>query len=1725
MAIKKKNKRYLLILLLILSISLSVFISIIPIRDVEAATISVSHSTGNYITEMDSELYFPGLTMNIPSSAIDYLYEFYDYPRSGAIFFTHGGLYTPEVATIWVEGQLGFCSNPTVLYQPGSFTNRISVTSSILDENNFDDFLNKFSMYRYPVSVLRTRLENFFGGREEIINGSMIVYLSGVLNNSTDLVKNELIRMFEEDNPDSMYKGVVTPTKLNTERYLAMINWIFSLDNYVSVLEGGNYDLGLYENDIFGLNSFYIYIGNQIRAGKIQVKNPYYRTYYSPVYPNPIGLHSGRQVVGSYGGQIELASSGELELLKKSSRPDYTEDNNNYDMTGITFTVFEDAGFTKKVGDLVCDSNGKSNVLTNLIPKDYWLKETKGGKGFHFDSDKPAEKVTVRPNERTTYEAENVPIDDPVSILIEKQDVITRKTTKHANTSLALAEFTIKFYGGDYPEGVDPGAEGITPTRTWVLRTNSNGQVSLASANTSFDFNGQSYPYNVSGDDLYLNDLGIPTLPLGTITIQETKAPEGYLLPDPAPIHIRKIALDETLQNVKTYNVPVQLEHPILGSFTLFKGNEDAEETSIINPEAGAEFVAILVRHVNQHGSFEEALKYLDTYEKNEYSVLVTDNTGNAKSGDLVYGDYIIMQTKGKEETHLYEKPIPLTISSHGQTEHYNINNPNKEFLARIIKKDSVTGEFVILNSASFKIKNKDTDEYVTMKVGTKIYNSFKTTSENAGDIPAGTFYLDTEVPGTAVTPLKLKAGIYIVEEIETPEGYYLLETPIEFKIGEQHVDQVDQDLDEIIEVVVENKPQSGELKLHKKGDLFKEWTTKSVTLPVQKPGKTEQVETEVPRANEALTLTRDWIELKEVEELVEISPETGEKLQPAISEQIVPSVERLVKKKIEVPQQQSETVFTDETGSFSGDFTEKGKYTLTDKSGKVVTSITLAEGETGTIAVTLPAETKVDHNYLPGEAANQDFTYNVATYEEGYLPGAEFELIAKKDIQSWDGQTLFYKKGDKLQLAQKDIVVADKTLYKKGEVITIPTLDQSVMSDQTLVDTKVVTENKELVISRIPLGRYDLVETKAPKGYIKDSTVRSFEFTPQAKTILVDIKETEPIINKRQKLNVSLAKTLKENEYFKDTDFSNIVIGMYTKEAILGLEKDQLVAVVAPNSIGAITVNDVPGGNYYFKEISTKDGYILNTNEYDISIISDEIAEKDKIEVVKEPIVNEPLTKDIKVIKTDKDTGRPLVGVEFKLFKLEAEGKKLPIKNTVTDTYSFFTDQKGEITIKTLPFGTYSLEEVKTIDGYIKDKNTHNVAVSEDFELEVKVTNEATTVGFRKIDSKTGRPVVGSTLKLVDSEGNEIYLDELGYVTTKENGTLAEWITDGNLFFVKGLSIDHGYRVIEVNAPEGYHKGEDLDFTVGANTGIQLTDYPNTPYEPKIKTNAFNKDTNGKTAHAIKSARIIDIIEYVDLIPGRTYKAKAVLVLADDPTQVITEANLEFVPETKDGEIEVDFGVVDLLGLAGEKVVVFESVIDLKTNLVVATHRDDEDPDQTIEIEDPEVGTKARTKDGKNSMLPSKNAVIIDTVSYKNLMVGEEYTVKGVLMDKAIGKPLLINGKEVRAEETFIAKTQDGTVELTFTFDSTGLEGKEFVVFEELYYKGELIAEHKDLEDPDQTIEIEKPEEPRKPVTNDDSINPIFYLAGGSLLLLIAVLLIIKLRLEKSHTRKKKSE
>ena len=122
-----------------------------------------------------------------------------------------------------------------------------------------------------------------------------------------------------------------------------------------------------------------------------------------------------------------------------------------------------------------------------------------------------------------------------------------------------------------------------------------------------------------------------------------------------------------------------------------------------------------------------------------------------------------------------------------------------------------------------------------------------------------------------------------------------------------------------------------------------------------------------------------------------------------------------------------------------------------------------------------------------------------------------------------------------------------------------------------------------------------------------------------------------------------------------------------------------------------------------------------------------------------------------------------------------------------------------------------------------------------------------------------------------------------------------------------------------------------------------------------------------------------------------------------------------------------------------------------------------------------PEIGTTA-TVDGEHTAAPAGEVTITDTVSYKNLKVGQTYKLSGVLMDKTTGEPLLVNEQQVTAELEFTPDSADGTVELTYTFDASALAGKAVVVFEDLYQGDSLVASHADLEDEGQTVVFGKP-------------------------------------------------
>lgn len=241
---------------------------------------------------------------------------------------------------------------------------------------------------------------------------------------------------------------------------------------------------------------------------------------------------------------------------------------------------------------------------------------------------------------------------------------------------------------------------------------------------------------------------------------------------------------------------------------------------------------------------------------------------------------------------------------------------------------------------------------------------------------------------------------------------------------------------------------------------------------------------------------------------------------------------------------------------------------------------------------------------------------------------------------------------------------------------------------------------------------------------------------------------------------------------------------------------------------------------------------------------------------------------------------------------------------------------------------------------------------------------------------------------------------------------------------------------------------------------------------EPKIGTKATGK--NGEKELSLSAATtIVDTVKYENLAVGQEYTLKGTLMDKSTGKPVLVDekevtAQTAFKPEQPNGTVEVTF-TFDASALAGKQVVVFERLYI--GDAEIAAHTDIEDKGQTVSFTEPKIGTSASGKDGEKQLAISKTVTIIDKVKYEGLTIGEKYTLKGVLMDKASGKALLVDGKAVTAETSFTPEKADGSVEVIFTFDASALKGKEVVVFERLYIGENEIASHTDIEDKNQTV------------------------------------------------------
>ena len=299
-------------------------------------------------------------------------------------------------------------------------------------------------------------------------------------------------------------------------------------------------------------------------------------------------------------------------------------------------------------------------------------------------------------------------------------------------------------------------------------------------------------------------------------SVKEITAPTGYKLDME-----KKIVLFNQLPSYTNHIALDVLDDVITGKFSIHKLFVDKHQSALATNEQGATFTAILQKHIDRFGSFEEAIQHLSEFTPKEYAVITTDEEGIAKSGELAYGKYTVRQTGAKDsEIELLKEDFVFEVSRENQPDiKYEISNISKEYYVRLVKKDSETNEIIDFHSAGFKIKDSNGD-YVVQRIGEHSYDTFQTSTKEEIKYPRGTFCVVQE-GGTITTPLKLSPGSYTIEEISSPEGFTRELQEIPFTLQQENVVKVDEDNNQYITVEVKNNRIYGELELQKKVEEY----------------------------------------------------------------------------------------------------------------------------------------------------------------------------------------------------------------------------------------------------------------------------------------------------------------------------------------------------------------------------------------------------------------------------------------------------------------------------------------------------------------------------------------------------------------------------------------------------------------------------------------------------------------------------------------------------------------------------------------------------------------------------------------------------------------------------------------------------------------------------------------------------------------------------------------
>ena len=1538
-------------------------------------------------------------------------------------------------------------------------------------------------------------------------------------------------------------------------------------------------------------------------------KDPDGTAYFFFYCTSPRGQWTG----GSFSITPKLPKTGFLQIHKSSADPTITNGNSCYNFEGIPYGIFTDKDCVNNLVVLPLDANGYSQPY-ELTAGTYYVREAEAKPGSGYKTNSTVYTIEVTAGTTATApvmcETTDVPLNDPLGIVINK---INADGTTTAD--LSGAEYTITYYPRQYNTLAEIQADPEAKATTWVIKTVKSASgyfASLDDAHIVSDVS-DSAKFGKTNAGRYI-------IPLGTITVEETKAPTGFtkdgavvssaatgatltgtnnvylfnLVDKDSAIYLKSgnvldtAATDETAITLQyaerqingtpkmekhdlelnkkaamggtnfdgiTFEVYCLDDSVIIGNTTYKKGEtietvtSDAEGNVTMTTQYPIGHYAVREKSANNYYTNDGQIHYFNVvdqggafiqYETNMNAVTFTDR--------VVRGDLSFVKKNAETEETLAYIPFCITNNATGET-HYILTdangnftsatgkttntNANDDVLSKYGEKD-VVPQSVIDSLAKdaglwFGMGSEGTmtaanDSYGAFVYGTYTITELKTEATRSMKMYTNTFTIDTDGKvldlGTVNNvPMGIKTTLVDIN------GEHFTEAASTVTLTD-HVVYKNLDTDKTYTL-------TGTLYV-KDGDALTELMTETVDFQPTEISGTQDV-----------TFTFDASALvgKSVVAFEELSLNgefCAEHKDKDDENQTVtfPSIQTTARdsKTEDHVANATDSVSIIDTVTYSG--LKVGEtYTITG---------TLMDADTGKAVLDDDGNeiTASKEFTAPARDGSVDITFNFAgvslagkkivAFEEVYYKGRRY--AAHADLSD-EGQTVYVPKirtkaldantGLNQVKADSNATVVDTVTYENllpGKKYTMKGVLMTSAGNALMVNGRTITASTEFTPTT-PDGSVDVTfnfdaseiggrklvfyeyleldgDTVASHTDISDTDQTIY--VPSIKTTIIDSENGSH--NAAADEEITLIDTVRYNglEVGRKYSVTGTLVDKETGKALLD---DAGKEITASNEFTAEKPNGTIEITFKFSGVSlagktTVAFEHMYTDGKEVAVHADL---KDEKQTEYFPSVH--------TTATSNDTEDHVVGANEKV--------------TITDN----------VALKALKLGTeYTLSgilmDAKTGKPIVIDGNTiiarrtftadaHEMTVPLTYELNASQLAGTTTVVFENLYSDGA--LLAAHADLEDAE-QTVYIPEI-HTTAKDqttkinhteatkNATIVDTVfythlLPGREYTVTGTLMDQATnKPILVNGKEvtaettfTAEKSEgsvDVIFTFDASAiegttvvafetltykGIEIAvhaeieDKDQTVYIPKVRTSAIDKTTKINHTEATKEATIIDTVSYEGLEIGREYTVKGVLMNQRTKKAVTVDgkevtASTTFTAENRNGSVEVVF-TFDATALEGTTTVVFETLYT--ENKEVGIHADITDKGQTVYI--PKIRTTAISDDTKDHVTKADETItLIDTVAYTDLEVGREYTVSGKLMNRATNEPILVDGKEVTAETTFTPETTDGTVDVTFTFDGTGLEDTVVVVFETLYTEKKEVAVHADITDEAQTVYIPK--------------------------------------------------